>query len=95
MPDIKTQLTEEVADTEWKDLKPHAQRDALIIVQEPLNLLDVGVAIAKDDVQKVQYWIQEQLVQKPTAEYLSACNAEPNKKFSALIVQPFVIVREV
>jgi len=58
MPDIKTQLTEEVADTEWKDLKPHAQRDALIIVQEPLNLLDVGVAIALDDVQKVQYWIR-------------------------------------
>ncbi len=92
--DIKTQLTEEIADTEWKDLIPHAQRDALIVVVKSLNLVDVGIAIAQDDVQKVQHWISEQLIQKPTAERLGVWNSQPNKKFTTLIVQPYVIVCE-
>ena len=34
MQDIKTQLEDELADIEWSDLVPHAQRDALIVVNE-------------------------------------------------------------
>lgn len=95
MQDIKTQLEEEKADIEWSDLIPHAQRDALIIVNESLNLVDVGVAIASDDVRMVQNWISEGLIQKPSSEQLGAWNVTPNKKFSALIVQPFVLVARV
>ena len=40
MQDIKSQLAEELADIEWSDLVPHAQRDALIVVNESLNLVD-------------------------------------------------------
>ncbi|MDJ0725484.1 MAG: DUF2288 domain-containing protein [Prochloraceae cyanobacterium] len=95
MQDIKSQLAEELADIEWSDLVPHAQRDALIVVNESLNLVDVGVAIASDRVNIVQHWIAEGLIQKPSSEQLGAWNVEPNKKFSALIVQPFVLVAQV
>lgn len=95
MQDIKTQLEEELADVEWSDLIPHAQRDALIVVNESLNLVDVGVAIASDDVKVVRGWISEGLIQKPSVEQLGAWNISPEQKFSTLIVQPFVLVAKV
>jgi hypothetical protein len=94
MSDIKTQLTQELADIEWRDLKPHAMRDGLVVVHENLNLLDVGVAIAKDDVISVQHWISEQLIIKPSPEQLSSWNKAPERQFTALIVQPFVLIQE-
>jgi len=95
MQEIKSQLEEELADIEWSDLVPHAQRDALIVVNESLNLVDVGVAIASDNVGVVQSWISQGLIQKPSSEQLGAWNINPNQKFSTLIVQPFVLVTQV
>lgn len=95
MQDIKTKLSKELADIEWSDLIPHAQRDNLIIVGEPLSILDVGVAIASDDVSTVQKWISQQLIHKPSSDELSIWNDRPDKKFSVLIVQPFVLAIEV
>ena len=92
MSDIKTQLQEQIAEIDWKDLMPHAQRDAIVIVNNPLDLIDVGCAIAEDKTHLVQNWISEQLVQKPTAEQLSEWNETPNKKFRTIIVQPFVLI---
>jgi hypothetical protein len=90
--DIKDQLIEELAEIEWNEIVPHAQRDAVIVVSESLPIVDVGVALAKDDVASVQNWIAEQLIHKPSVEQLSNWNSKPEKKFQALIVQPFVLV---
>ena len=92
MSDIKTQLEKEIASTQWQDLIPHAQRDAIVIAHSSLDLVEVGVAIATDNTQTVQNWISEQLLQKPTAQQLSEWNQEPNRKFTTIIVQPFVII---
>ena len=92
MSDIKTQLQEQIAEIAWKDLIPHAQRDALVIVDHSLDLIDVGCAIAEDKTNLVQNWISEQLVQKPTAEQLSQWNEKPSHKFRTIIVQPFVLI---
>ena len=93
--DIKTQLAQELADVEWSSLVPHAQRDALIVVDRSLNLLDVATAIAKDDVRVVQDWIGENLIHKPSANELRDWNANPDRKLSTLIVQPFVLVSQI
>jgi hypothetical protein len=90
--DLKTRLSEELADIEWSDLIPHAQRDAVIVVNESLSLVDVGVAIASDNTMLVQQWIGQQLIYKPSVDELSDWNSKPDKKFSTLIVQPFVLV---
>ncbi|AFZ52374.1 DUF2288 domain-containing protein [Cyanobacterium aponinum] len=91
MSDFKAQLKEQLAEVDWKDLIPHAQRDALIIVHPQLDLIEVGCAIALDDTFLVQNWISEQLIKKPSSEELSNWNEEPEIKFKTLIVQPFVI----
>ncbi|MBR8828053.1 MAG: DUF2288 family protein [Gomphosphaeria aponina SAG 52.96 = DSM 107014] len=89
---IKTQLIEELADSQWSDIAPHAKRDGVIVVNESLDLVEVGMAIASNNVQLVQRWISEDFIHKPSAEELSHWNQTPDKKFSTLIVQPFVLV---
>ncbi|PSB02183.1 DUF2288 domain-containing protein [Merismopedia glauca] len=92
MEDIKTQLAQDIAEIEWEVLIPHAQRDAIIIVDSGLSLLDVAVAIAKDDRMSVQHWISEALITKPSQQQLSDWNGQPEQKFTAVIVQPFVLI---
>ena len=94
MEDPKTQLAKELAAMEWQTIIPHAKRDAVIFVSEYLNLLNVGLAIAQDDTLSVQHWISEQLIHKPNDEQLGSWNDSPNKQFSTLIVQPFVLIQD-
>lgn len=92
--DIKAALSESLEPTNWEWLKPHAQRDALIIVAPSLDIIEVGVAIANDQTEFVQQWIEKEQLQKPSANQLSLWNAQPTKAFNTLIVQPYVLVQE-
>lgn len=94
MQDLAQQFTEDLAEVVWTDLKPHAKRDAIILVHPGLDLVEVATAIANDNVSKVQPWIQEALIQKPSAEQLSTWNLAPTQCFQTLIVQPYVLVME-
>lgn len=83
-----------VGPAKWEWLKPHVQRDAVVVVDRRLDLVEVGVAIASDDVQSVQRWIGEQLIIKPTPEQLAYWGGNSDKRFSSLIVQPYVLVQD-
>ncbi|MEO0771352.1 MAG: DUF2288 domain-containing protein [Cyanobacteria bacterium J06649_4] len=91
--DLLTELTEMMGPVQWEWLKPHVQRDAVVVVNEALNLAEVGVAIASNNTQTVERWITEQLILKPNAEQLAVWSAE-DKRFMSLIVQPYVLVQE-
>ncbi len=93
MQDLRAELAESLDEAELDWLKPHIQRDVVVVVHQQLDLLDVGVAIARDDVLSVQHWISEQLVHKPFPEELADWNSNPTKRFQALIVQPYVLVQ--
>lgn len=95
MSDLKERLNKDIADISWQELLPHARRDAVIVVKSELDLSEVAVAIAQDNTSSVQNWIASQSVAKPTADQLSQWNDNPQKQFTALIVQPFVVVKEV
>ena len=91
---LREQLTELLDEAELEWLKPHIQKDAVIIVVPDLDILDVGVAISSDNTQSVQHWISEQLLVKPSSDTLSRWNGNPTQKFQALIVQPYILVQE-
>ncbi|NJR60914.1 MAG: DUF2288 domain-containing protein [Cyanobacteria bacterium CRU_2_1] len=95
MQDLRAELAEMVDEAEWDWLIPHAQRDAIVMVNSDLDLLDVGVAIANDDVVSVQHWISEQLLSKPTSEQLADWATDRTRRFNALIVQPYVLVQDI
>jgi hypothetical protein len=94
MQDFRAELAESLDEAELDWLKPHIQRDVVVVVNQELDLLDVGVAIANDDVVSVQHWISEQLLHKPFPEQLAAWNSDQTKRFKALIVQPYVLIQE-
>ena len=94
MPDIKERLSQDVANIEWQELLPHAKRDAIIVAARTLDLLDVGAAIAQDNTTAVSTWIENKSIAKPSAEQLTNWNNNPQKQFTTLIVQPFVVIQE-
>lgn len=91
--DLYLELKGMMGPIQWEWLKPHVQRDAVIIVDEGLELAEAGVAIASNNTQTVERWITEQLIIKPTAEQLTLWSSE-NKSFTSLIVQPFVLIQD-
>ncbi len=95
MSNLRETLNKDIADISWTDILPHAKRDAVIVVEPELDLPEVAEAIAQDNTNSVQKWIADRSIAKPTAEQLALWNDNPEKQFTALIVQPFVVVKEV
>ncbi|HYW20070.1 MAG TPA: DUF2288 domain-containing protein [Nodularia sp. (in: cyanobacteria)] len=95
MSDLRTELTEILDEAEWEWLIPHVKRDAVIVVAEDLDLLDVGVAIASDQVSSIQQWIDQQLMAKPSDTQMGNWNSDRTKRFHTLIIQPYVLVKEI
>ena len=94
MEDLRALLVEDLDEAEWQWLIPHVQRDAVVVVAPELDLLDVGVAIASDNVSSVHHWIGEQLIYKPSVAQVGKWNGDRTKRFHTLIVQPYVLVQE-
>jgi hypothetical protein len=95
METLREQLAKLIDEAELEWLKPHIQKDAVIIVTPDLDLLDVGEAIASDNTQSVHRWIGEQLLVKPSLETIDRWNSSPQPRFQALIVQPYVLIKEI
>lgn len=95
MSDLRDELRETLDEAEWKWLIPHVQRDAVILVSQDLDLLDVAEAIASDNLSSVQQWIDEQLLAKPSVTQMGEWNSDRQKRFNTLILQPYVLVQEI
>jgi hypothetical protein len=95
MSDLRAELTEILDEAEWEWLIPHVQRDAVILIALELSLVDVGVAIASDNIPSVQQWVDKLLITKPTTVQVGEWNVERSKRFNTLIVQPYVLAQEI
>lgn len=93
MSDIKRKLQEDIASISWQEIRPHAKRDAVFVIDERLDLLEVAEAIALDNTSLVSNWIAEQLIAKPSNAQLANWNSHPETQFTTAIVQPFVIIQ--
>jgi hypothetical protein len=91
---LKENLAKTIDEAEWAWLKPHLDRDALIWVGAPLELLQVAVEIAENQTFKIQSYLSQGTLSKPTAAQIQIWNESPDKKFNVLIVQPFVLIQE-
>lgn len=91
---LKQELADMVGPAEWRWLSPHADRGAVVLVDRNLDLAEVGVAIAMDDVATVNHWMAEALLAKPSPQQIEVWEQSVGKQFQSLIVQPFVLVQE-
>ncbi len=92
--DLKRELAAMVGPAEWRWLSPHAERGALFLVDDGLDLAEVGLAIAYDDVATVNRWLAEALLTKPSPLQIEAWEQQQTRCFQSLIVQPFVLVQD-
>ncbi len=83
----------DLARANWRELKIHLQRDAIIVVSSELDLIEVGVAVAEDDKASVETWIAANQLEKPTEKQLESWEQEPDNIFQMLIVQPFILIQ--
>jgi hypothetical protein len=86
-------LKTELETAEWDILKPHLERDALIIVSEELDLVHVATAVADGRLKDVELWMQKGLLTKPTPAQLHSWDQNPLTPFLFLIVQPWVLIQ--
>ena len=91
--DLRATLEHEFLSTGWALLAVHQERDALLIVREPVELLEAAVAIAEDDRTKVARWLEAGALARPTPAQVEAWAREEDLHFDAVIVQPFVLAR--
>ena len=95
MSDIRKRLQGDIAKISWQEIIPHAKRDAVVVINQKLDLLDVAEAIALDNTLVVNNWIADNLITKPSMIQLNDWNNSPETKFVTAIVQPFVIIQAV
>lgn len=91
---MRDTLAASMGPIEFSDIRAHLARDAVIVVDASLDLLEVGEAIARDDKVRVAAWIEQGLVAKPSLEKIEAWSKTSGAAWTALVVQPFVLLRE-
>jgi hypothetical protein len=94
MSRLQKNIADQIETVEWQWVKPHLERDALIVVSAGMDLAATAGGIAADDTASVEAWIADGKLTKPSAKQIEVWNAEPAKLFRMLIVQPFVLVQD-
>jgi hypothetical protein len=91
---IRTNLERSVGPVFFTDFRAMLSRDAVFVVAPTLSLLDCAVAVAMDDVTKVQAWIASGELRKPSRGERDAWPNAGARQWLAVVVQPFVLVQD-
>jgi hypothetical protein len=75
------------------DLVAHLKRDAVIVVDTGISLIDCAVAVALDDKAKVAQWLSAGALRRATDDERAQWPSEPTREWLAVVVQPFVLVQ--
>ena len=89
---LEDKLKSEVDIADWKALNAHYQRDALITVSNDLDIVEVGLLIAEDNTEKVEAWLNEGKIGKPTEKDVENWK-ENSTEFTSLILSPYVLIQ--
>ena len=79
-------LSAEVAVVPWSALESHAKRGSLFMIDQGLDLVEVGVSIAMDEHDTVATWIEHGLLNRAQTQPDVDCAG-----YRFLIIQPFLI----
>lgn len=94
MEELREKLKTEIDQTDWNALKIHHENGAVFIVDDKLELIDVGVAIAMDKLDFVKIWLDNDQLKRPTEEQVEQFNQNEYEKLADfLIIQPYVLIK--
>ena len=89
---LKDKLQNDLMVGLWKDIKPQVPSGAVFAVLNH-DLLEVGIALASDDTDKVGAWLQSGQLHRVTHEQSEQLPDEQPCRF--LIVRPYVLFQVV
>ncbi len=95
MSEVRERLEKDLAEVDWRSLRIHTQRDALILVAAQLDLVEVATMVVTDAADEIGVWIENGQIGKPTAEQLAAWEGELEKPFRMLIAAPYILIQDV
>jgi len=90
----KEDLILAIDEAEWGWLKAHLVRGGLILVEDDLDLADAAMRVAGDDADIIEQWILAGRISKPSEAQIHKWDEDQHKKFSMLVVSPFVLIQE-
>jgi hypothetical protein len=93
-PDVRNRIESSLDEATWDILALPAVDGRVIIVLKPLELIEVGMALASDSTQRVSHWLSEGLIYKPENDEIARRSKLEGQKYMAVIVDPFVLVQE-
>ena len=88
-PSLRERIRSELLEASWDHLVPHQEREAVIAVHHGLDLVEAAVAIAENATAVVAAWLGSGHLQRLSDEDFAALEG---RRFTAAIVQPFVVV---
>ncbi|MDH5581478.1 MAG: DUF2288 domain-containing protein [Bdellovibrionales bacterium] len=92
--ELKEKLSTEIETCDWSMLSIHNKSDSIIVVEASLDLLEAGVALATDDVEKVKGWQNKGQIRRPLPKEVESWEKSPNEKLAKfIIIQPFVLIQ--
>lgn len=91
--ELRGKLEKERGPAFWSDLRAHADRQGLFLVEPGCSLLEVAYAIARDDKAKVAEWLSKEALRRPTMDEVRSWNEELETPFEIVVVQPFALAQ--
>lgn len=85
-------LKDEVGTVSWSWLRPHEKRGSLFLVSEKLDLIEVAVEVAEDNINWIKVWLENGELARPTPDQVKEWN-KVGGLFSGIIVKPYVFFK--
>jgi hypothetical protein len=96
VPSTPEEMIRTIDEAKWEWLRPHLDRDVLILVSPEIELVDAGQALANDNAPLIQELIAASSLSKPTPSQISTWDDRSHEqKFLILIVSPYILIQEI
>ncbi len=92
--EIRAELQGMLDQAQCSWLAPFAKRDSVIMVAPELDLVEVGMKVVLDDKTAVGGWLEKGLLKRPDPAQLKSWEADTQRTFMVLVVQPYVLAQE-
>ena len=92
--DLKTKIHSETAKIAWSELQPFFAKGMAVYVSHKLDLVKVAQALAEDNQQQFQDWMQDNLIANVSDTQASAW-LDTNILVWAVVVSPWILVQPV
>ena len=92
--ELIARLNGETAKINWHELQKHYALGNVLAVSEGGDLIQVAIALHKDDSAQIQQWLSEKIVLEVSDQQALAWY-ESNATVWALVIPPFILVQAV